>query len=38
MKEIKKSKNHELNLFKNVKVKLIFNIFLLKLIDLNTFI
>ena len=35
---MKKSKNHKLNLFKNVKIHSIFNISLLKLVDLNTFI
>ena len=38
IKKIKKFKSYKLNLSKNVKISLIFNIFLLKLIDLNTFI
>ena len=38
IKKIKKSKIYELNLLKNVKIHLIFNIFLLKLIDFNIFI
>ena len=38
VKKIKKLKNYELNLFKNVKIHSMFNISLLKLIDLNTFI
>ena len=36
IKKIKKLKNYELNLFKNVKIYLIFNISLLKSIDSNT--
>ena len=38
IKKIKKFKIYELNLSKNVKIHLIFNIFLLKLIEFNTFI
>ena len=38
IKKIKEFKNYELNLFKNAKIYSIFNIFLLKLIDFNTFI
>ena len=38
IKKIQKFKSYELNLFKNVKIHLIFNISLLKLVDLNTFI
>ena len=38
IKKIKKFKSYELNLFKNVKIHSIFNISLLKLIDLNMFI
>ena len=38
IKKVKRLKNYELNLFKNAKVHLIFDIFLLKLIDFNTFI
>ena len=38
IKKIKKLKNYELNLLKNAKVHLIFNISLLKSIDFNTFI
>ena len=38
IKEIKESKSYELNLSKNVKIHSIFNIFLLKSIDSNTFI
>ena len=37
VKKIKKSKTYELNLSKNVKKYKIFNISLLKLIDLNAF-
>ena len=38
IKKVKKSKIYELNLLKNVKIHLIFNISLLKLIDFNTLI
>ena len=38
IKKIKKRNNYELNLSKNVKIHLIINISLLKLIDFNTFI
>ena len=38
IKKIKIFKSYKLNLSKNVKIHLIFNIFLLKLIDSNTFI
>ena len=38
IKKIKKLKNYKLNLLKNAKIHLIFDIFLLKLIDLNKFI
>ena len=38
IKKVKKLKNYELNLFKDAKIHSIFNIFLLKLIDFNTFI
>ena len=38
IKKNKKIENYELNLFKNVKIYSIFNIFLLKSIDPNTFI
>ena len=38
IKKVKEQKTYELNLFKNVKIHLIFNISLLKLIDLNIFI
>ena len=38
IKKIKKFESHELNLGKDVKIHLIFNIFLLKLVDNNTFI
>ena len=38
VRKIKKLKSYELHLFKNVKIHSIFNIFLLKLIDLNIFI
>ena len=38
VKKIKKFKNYKLNLSKNVKIHLVFNISLLKLIDLNIFI
>jgi len=38
IKEVKKSINYELDLFKNVKVFLIFYISLLKLVDSSTFI
>ena len=38
IKRIKRFKSYELNLFKNAKIYLIFNISLLKLIDLNTLI
>ena len=38
IKKIKKTINYELNLFKNVKIHLIFHVLFLKLIDFNTFI
>ena len=38
IKKIKKIINYELNLFKNVKIHLIFYILLLKSIDFNIFI
>ena len=38
IKRIKGRKTYKLNLFKNVKIHSIFNIFLLKLIDLNILI
>ena len=38
IKKIKKLKSYELNLLENVKIHLVFNISLLKLIDQNTLI
>jgi len=38
VKKTKKSVNYKLDLFKNVKVFLVFYILLLKLVDLNIFI
>ena len=38
IKKVKELKSYELNLFKNGKIYLIFDISLLKLIDFNTFI
>lgn len=38
VKKIKRSKSYELKLLKNAQIHLMFNISLLKLIDLDTFI
>ena len=38
IKKIKKTINYELNLFKNVKIYLIFHVLFLKSIDFNIFI
>ena len=38
IKRVKELKSYELNLFKDVKIYLMFNVSLLKLVNLNTFI